>query len=686
MLRAHTTGTERHYRAVAAVEIDGEWRMFLPFPGKSIRHTVLVGSDRLVCISDQSEVCLIDIASRREIGRCSLEAGRPYEIFVAPNAAFIIVHNRSRVGLPRGSNGTWYSHDFVVLSASDLGVIFRGNSVRLSDQGLSGRIEIKRDEADSLVNLDIVSEISQASSGQLTFLCYLPNAAGPQFAFCRMDPSDWSMRFTLLPEKPMPLQWFSPNGTHALAPYLGSVGQASTKDEINNAYRRHKGILELWRIDPPKLITRVETRKGGQPEFVQKVTWEADGSGFWTQFDHRKNSDRREIEFRWIGLDGICSPIFSFERFSGKPHAPAQEIVDVSDLQQVEVRVYSNSVYIRRDWWESESSSKLIYESEDGFRENTAVYPPEALVKRFLAKSEYRHVVAVEEFAETPIANALEALADDVHERLSELIQGDVFELSFKVGKRTISESTFFERLIKEPLPVVPSLRLLLGKYLEVQPAAIEAKKIGQIWGPENQGAFAPAMQALLLLDHSAHDIFRDYLANRNGEHEVHSTDVIMKRYIENVGWHNTAMISFGVYFALIRYRDGRVAMRGGLLDEYGLVRAATKMIEPHEFAALISQEVNQFLVKPGLQRGSKDGLYRSLQPSLETTEYGQRVLSIISAETGLSFEKKIEERGWDADLLKAIVQQKAHRQPMTVSWWRRLVKKLTALVPMSPF
>ncbi|MGZ9720280.1 hypothetical protein [Rhizobium miluonense] len=501
-----------------------------------------------------------------------------------------------------------------------------------------------------------------------------------------MDPSDWSLRFTPLPEKPMPLQWFSPNGTYALAPYLGSLGRTPTKDEINKACRRHKGTLELWQIDQPKLLTRIETRKGVPPEFVQKVVWDADGSGFWTQFDHWKNRERRETEFRWLGLDGTYSPVFSFERFSGRLSPPVHEIVDVSDLRQVEIRVYSNSVYIRRDWREGESSSKLIYESEDGFRENTAVYPPEALVKRFLAKSEYRHVVSVEEFSEAPIANALRALADDVHERLAELIQGDVFEVSFKVGKRTITETAFFERLIKEPLPVVPNLRCLLVNYLAVQPAVIEAKRIGQIWGPENQGALAPAMQALLLLDPSAHVVFRDYLAKRDGEHEVHSTDVIMKRYIEKFGWRDTAMISFGIYFALIRHRDGRIAMRGELLDEYGLLRATANMKEPHEFAALISQEVDQFLTKPGLRRGSKDDLYRVLQPSLETTEYGRRVLSIISAEIGLTFERRTEERGWDPDLLKAIVQQRAHRQPTTVSWWGRLVQKLTTLVPMSPF
>jgi len=59
--RVDVTGTDRRADVVAAVrDEDGEWRMFLPFPEGRIRTAALVGSDRLVCLSEEAELCLID--------------------------------------------------------------------------------------------------------------------------------------------------------------------------------------------------------------------------------------------------------------------------------------------------------------------------------------------------------------------------------------------------------------------------------------------------------------------------------------------------------------------------------------------------------------------------------------------------------------------------------------------------
>jgi len=97
-------------------------------------------------------------------------------------------------------------------------------------------------------------------------------------------------------------------------------------------------------------------------------------------------------------------------------------------------------------------------------------------------------VVVVHEFSEAAIDDALRRLTRDVSERLPDLLQKDVFELSFKVGKRTMTETAFFARLTQERIPVASALRELLTTYLTVQPRVVEAKRIfRQIWGPENQ-------------------------------------------------------------------------------------------------------------------------------------------------------------------------------------------------------
>ena len=162
-------------------------------------------------------------------------------------------------------------------------------------------------------------------------------------------------------------------------------------------------------------------------------------------------------------------------------------------------------------------------------------------------------------------------------------------------------------------------------------------------------------MLALLRLDPRAHDVFRDYLARRDGEHETYSTDVIMKLYIQETGWRDRAMTSFGIYLALIRHWDGRMAVAGGLLDEYGLLRPAEGMLDADEFASLIVQEVDQFVANPGLDQGTKEDLYLALQPSLEMTEYGRQVLAVIASRSGMALIRSAEERGLNHAFLQAL-------------------------------
>ncbi|WP_244413372.1 hypothetical protein [Methylobacterium radiotolerans] len=186
--------------------------------------------------------------------------------------------------------------------------------------------------------------------------------------------------------------------------------------------------------------------------------------------------------------------------------------------------------------------------------------------------------------------------------------------MTFEVGGRAMTESAFFARIARERVAVVPALRALLTTYLAVQPGVVEARKLyRQIWGPEDdQGALAPAMQALLHLDPTAHDVYRDYLAQRDGEHEVYSTDVMMRTYIAEAGWRDRAMIRFGVYFALIQYRDGLITLSGGFLEEYGVLDAAEGLLEPVDFATLILEELDGFAARPDLDcRLGKDDLYR---------------------------------------------------------------------------
>lgn len=666
MHRIAIAGTERHARVVAAVEDNGEWRMLLPFPRHAIIEAALAG-DRIVCLSEEAELCLIDWRSGKEIARRHLPllSYRTAKIFVTDDAAFIIVyHTKSH---SHSTFDVWYMQSMVILRASDLETIVEGNAFLWRAGQSIGRIVDRAShssphgEPDHPIDLQIQGRIVEDAAGRLALDCSDFNSAGSVHGLCRIDRSDWSVHFEPIPKEAGPWRWFSASGRRVVAPHLGvpltlggsAAERAPRRDALAAAYSRNKAVLEFWTTDPPRLEATITTRGELPPEFITDVVWELDETGFWVKF----GANSRRIEFQRVGLDGSLSPVFSFQRFRDNKMTSLQDVVNLSDPEKVEVKAFDNSLFIRREWCASKMPLMLIAEDEDGFRQSTFPYPPEADVKRFVASLDRRVVVRVQAFSEAAISEALRHLAREVSERLADLLQKDVLELSFKVGKRTITETAFFARLIKERIPVATALRELLTAYLAVKPRVVEANGFfRQLWGPEYQGALAPAMQALLQLDPTAHDVFRDYLAKRDGEHEIYSTDTIMKRYIEETGWRDPAMIRFGIYFALIRHRDGQLAVAGGLLDEYRLLRAAEPMIEADEFATMIIQEVDQFVADPGLERSdTKENLYLALQPSLEMTEYGRQALATIASHTGLALQRGVEDRGVNREVLQAL-------------------------------
>lgn len=676
MPHIHVTGTERRFNVVVAVEDRGEWRMFLPFPAHRVRRAAPVGTDRFVCLSEAGDVRLIDHRSGADVARATVRLRGGENILVVERSGIIVLYDAkpyfSSLDAP---------HSIHILRADDLATIATGDAIRLSTDRSTGRFvgrEAEPAEAGELVGLRIRGRIVEDTAGRLGFV----GEIGARHALFRIDGADLSVSVTPIPEGAMPWQWFSPSGGHALAPHIGRPfaaddldGAGAGQEAFLAGYHGNKGTLELWATAPPRLVRLIGTGAGLPHDFVGDVVWEPDETGFWAKFV----GNSRRIGFQRVGLDGSLSPAFGFDRFRDKSYPVTQDIADVADPAEVEVRVFADSSFIQRAWCTEPLPFRLIGEQEDGFRPDTAPYPPEAAVTRFLARSARPHVVIVRDFSAPAVADGLRQLAGDIGERLGDLCQDDVLELSFKVGRRTLTETRFFGRLAADHVDVAAELRQLLLAYLRAQPAVVEAKQLfRQLWGPEGQGALGPAMQALLRLDPAAHDVFRTYLALRDGEHETHSTDVIMKDYVAATGWRDRAMIGFGIYFALIRQRDGREALFGGLLDEYGLVEAAAAMIGADEFAALIVAEIDRFVVVPGLDRGDGTDLYRALQPSLETSDYGLAVLAALPSAGGPVLARREAEQGVNPDFLAAVAVRDEETPKAARPWWARLFGRRT--------
>src|SRR6266852_5929479 len=130
MPRFHITGTDRRWSTVAAVEDGGKWRMFLPFPEHTIREAALVGSDRLVCLSEEAEICLNEEIARRHIPR----KGRG-RILATADAEFIVIYNtKQRFDLVR------HLQTIQVLRATSLETIAEGDALEWPTGQSVGRI------------------------------------------------------------------------------------------------------------------------------------------------------------------------------------------------------------------------------------------------------------------------------------------------------------------------------------------------------------------------------------------------------------------------------------------------------------------------------------------------------------------------------------------------------------------
>jgi hypothetical protein len=168
-------------------------------------------------------------------------------------------------------------------------------------------------------------------------------------------------------------------------------------------------------------------------------------------------------------------------------------------------------------------------------------------------------------------------------------------EFRYVVGEESYEEAVFFQRLVDEWIDVVPELRALLTTYLHKLGSGGEGR---QPWkhGESGTSALAHAMRALVLLDPDSLDIFRTFLAKRDGEHEGYCRETIMPDYVSAHGWRDRAALRFGIYFTLNLFWGG---LMGGSVNSDGLMSAAAGMVEASEFADMVLAEAAAFNLNP---------------------------------------------------------------------------------------
>ncbi len=164
---------------------------------------------------------------------------------------------------------------------------------------------------------------------------------------------------------------------------------------------------------------------------------------------------------------------------------------------------------------------------------------------------------------------------------------------TYRVGRSTMDEASFFAGLVERNVPVVHELRALLNTYLEVLGDGGEGV---QPWeDPDNGiGALGSALHALAILDPDALDVVRVYLEKRDGEHEGYCWDAVLPAYFNRHGWQNAETVRFGIYAVLNRFWGGAHPY-----DLEGLREAMEKLTTPPDVAVTVRREADAFGRKP---------------------------------------------------------------------------------------
>lgn len=247
------------------------------------------------------------------------------------------------------------------------------------------------------------------------------------------------------------------------------------------------------------------------------------------------------------------------------------------------------------------------------------------------------HAVQLAGFSEAEVIAALNGMVRDIESRgLKTLLRLGNLDFIFLVAGQTYREREFFDALVQRGMTAaVPALRQLLTAYH----AGFEGGEGSQ---PRNEyisgtptGGLAHAMRALLFLDRRrSEDVFRTYIAKRDGEHEQFATETIYPEYVARLGITSDGDIRLAVAVALNIIWGGRGPVES-VWREHGLIEIAKRQLTPARFAEIVSEEIKALDLEPQWDFQDSQGAYylRTLLDAVPTDDQFGRVLRVSLAE-----------------------------------------------------
>ncbi|MAB01129.1 MAG: hypothetical protein CMN87_07650 [Stappia sp.] len=334
--------------------------------------------------------------------------------------------------------------------------------------------------------------------------------------------------------------------------------------------------------------------------WLWQSAWESTGDALWLI-----HSDG----LRRIGMDGSVSPLVRFEQ-QKQPGRPSlwshrmREVVHSGDtfairnahcILHVPVGAVSR---MTRDVCVSEAEARVTVLDDRAGRNLTD--------RETLHLS--GHVVALPELSEQAARAALATLARDISTGFSTILGGSQYSPSFapafKHADTLLTEADFFDLARERGWNLRDDCRALLTTWLD----ELERKDLGRsgytgiIGGTDpvsghEFGGLGQAMKYLVMKDSGCLDVFRTYLARRDGEHEIFSAEILGRMYIDRYGYSSPDIYRFGIFWVAMRNCDGCGPVEN-LWNELGLLDAASEAMTPVAFADLVLEELGAFNAK----------------------------------------------------------------------------------------
>ncbi|MDE5454608.1 hypothetical protein GWE18_17520 [Bradyrhizobium sp. CSA112] len=217
----------------------------------------------------------------------------------------------------------------------------------------------------------------------------------------------------------------------------------------------------------------------------------------------------------------------------------------------------------------------------------------EIIVDRFITNR-----VELPDLSAESVTACLDDMAGKIERQgLRSMIRAEELDFTFEVGGRTVREREFFDILVERRMTqALPALRRLLTVYHAGFEGGEGSQPRNEYLREQPTGGLAHAMRALLLLDRGSTDIFRTYIAKRDGEHEEYATRTLYPEFVARNGMTTEDDIRLAVAVALNITWGG---LHGRVWHEHDLIGIAKSRFGADRFAAIVTDEVKALDLEP---------------------------------------------------------------------------------------